>query len=88
MEGLKLLQHKLRSSRTMILVILVFLDMRCLIDDLPGSFKEEANFTWEKQQQNILKMTKSHISGSWVCKKESDTVAFSWSKVSNQLSYS
>ena len=58
----------------MILVILVFLDMRCLIS---GSFEQEANFTWEKQQQNIWKMAKSHISGSWVCEKESDTVASS-----------
>ena len=72
----------------MILVILVFLDMRGLIDYLPGGFEQEANFTWEKQQQNIWKMAKSHMSGSWVCKKESDTVASSWSKVSNQLSYS
>ena len=44
-EGLKVLQHKLRLSCAMILVILVFLDMRCLIDYLPGGFEQEANFT-------------------------------------------
>ena len=44
-EWLRVLQHKLRSSRTMILIIIVFLDMRCLIDDLPGSFEQETNFT-------------------------------------------